>query len=70
MTISLGWWLVPLAVTVAAFWRASVNGREAHGLSKPSAEIVGALLVLAALSISLGAWLVWALAMLIWGVGA
>jgi len=60
VTISFGWWLAPLAVTILAFGYAIWDGPSS---ARPSyADAVIALIEYgAALIVSLIAWLVWAL---------
>jgi hypothetical protein len=62
LTIQFGWWLLPLALTVAAFWRAAYLDRD----NKPGGDynmsgIVSAVYYGLALIVSLAVWLVWAL---------
>lgn len=60
MTITLDWWLLPLAITIGAFLhfhRIWVKGtRDGIGRAIATAFAVGA-----ALNVSLVAWLAWAL---------
>ncbi len=62
-TLTAGWWLLPLAATIAAFWRAShldredTAGRGDYGF----AAFVSAIYYGCALILSLAAWLAWAL---------
>jgi hypothetical protein len=60
MTITLGWWVLPLMVTIAAFVAAGSYRPRPSGYGY--GDITGALLVMVALIVSLIAWLVWALA--------
>ncbi len=61
-TIQFGWWLLPLALTIAFFWRAAyldrdnTAGRGDYGFSAFASMFYygGALIV------SLVAWLAWA----------
>lgn len=65
MTITLGWWLLPLAITIGAFMhfhRIWVKGNQ-DGIGR---AIATAFAVAAALNVSLIAWLVWAL--IGWGI--
>lgn len=65
MTIVFGWWLAPLAVTVAAFtWQRWVhrNDKPAYGYGTIGAGIGGLLTFSAATVVSLTAWLAYALA--------
>jgi len=65
ITIHLGWWLAPLAVTAAAFiWHWWVHKDEVTGTGYGAiGDALGQLLTFSAATIaSLIAWLVWALA--------
>ena len=54
MTITIGYWIIPLVVTAAAFIIASRNDpRDTYGVG-------GAVNVALALIVSLVAWLIWA----------
>ena len=54
MTVTIGYWIIPLIVTVAAFFLAQLNDpRDQFGIS-------GAINVVLALVVSLIAWLIWA----------
>lgn len=59
MTISLGWWIAPLVVTLGAFiWALGKSAHTESGyLPVPSATVF----LPAATIVSLVAWLVWAL---------
>lgn len=62
-TITMGWWLVPLAITVATFggfavW--SISQPPASGYDSIGAGIAAAMVFLLATVVSLVAWLVWA----------
>lgn len=62
-TITLGWWLMPLAVTVAAFgyrWMFHQNDVYSGGFMNLN-ELGRLLTALLAGVISLTAWLIWAL---------
>lgn len=65
MTITLGWWIAPLVMTVLVFaWRAYMHkddGPSFGGYSAIGAGIGAALTLLAAVVVSLIAWLIWAL---------
>jgi hypothetical protein len=57
--IAAGWWLLPLAITVAAFIWAMLAGREQPGLY--GGGLIFNLLVWFAATIpALVAWLIWA----------
>lgn len=63
ITVSLGWWLVPLAVTIIAFgayitWE--VRTVPSYGYGRIGDGIASAILMAAALIVSLIAWLIWA----------
>lgn len=58
VTISIGWWLLPLAATIMAFgWVHWIDRRSGPSYG---ADIGGFILVSLATIISLIAWLVWA----------
>ncbi len=57
-TISAGWWLLPLAVTIAAFGYAAVVTRPSSSPGYGDG-IVGAFFYGFALIMSLGAWFIW-----------
>lgn len=63
-TFALGWWLAPTIVTIAAFiWHIWMNSEPS---SNGAYEMIGnavvwAFTALVAISVSLIAWLIWAL---------
>lgn len=59
MSISIGWWIVPLIITIAAFAWAAISARNERGtyLEGMAAVIVYPL----AMVVSLVAWLFWSL---------
>lgn len=60
LTITLGWWLMPLAVTAVCFGLAVANFSHSRGdYSFP--EVYNAMLLLVATIPVLVAWLIWAL---------
>lgn len=62
-TVNFGWWLLPLAVTVAAFgWYALWSMRQpaSFGYGRIGDGLAHALLFAAALIASLVAWLIYA----------
>lgn len=63
IAITLGWWLVPVLVTVAAFtwsiWRQ--DRRPAYDYGRIGQGIGNAILHGIAMVVSLTAWLIWAL---------
>lgn len=64
MIVHLGWWLIPLFVTIAAFsWRSWFHLGEVRSSGYGSiGQSLGYLITfLTASSISLLAWLVWAI---------
>lgn len=64
VTLYLGWWLAPLAVTVAAFVAAKFYTRDnpySGGYANAGAAAIDLIVFGLALIVSLVAWLVWAL---------
>lgn len=64
VTLTLGWWLVPLLFTVVAFSLSAFVARDDghHGdYSAVAGALVSVVLFGAATIISLVAWLIWAL---------
>lgn len=64
VTLTLGWWLAPLAVTMAVFaFSIIVDRSESRPTSYASIgnAVVGIFMYGAATIISLFAWLIWAL---------
>lgn len=62
--LHLGWWLLPFAVTIAAFvWRYWVHkdDQPSYGYGRIGAGLGELLTLAAALIVSLVAWLIWAL---------
>ncbi len=60
ITLTAGWWLLPLAVTMAAFTWSTITARPSSNPSYADG-IVGALVHGLALIASLVAWLFWAI---------
>lgn len=63
-TVEFGWWLLPLAVTIAAFSLAAFMNRDegSHGDYAAIGNAFVALIIYgAAMIASLLAWLIWAL---------
>jgi len=64
MTITIGWWLLPLLVTVASFaWAIPMRKHErpTGGMFDGLGYVLGAIRTLVALVVSLAAWLFWSL---------
>jgi hypothetical protein len=61
MTIELGWWAIPLVMTVASFVWANAYDRPDQDDWYGSMDLDGPLRFVAALIASLVAWFVWAL---------
>lgn len=63
MTLHLGTWLIPFAITIAALLIANREDRKisrnAFGYGKAGAAAVGIIAYLLAITISLAAWLAW-----------
>jgi hypothetical protein len=65
VTINAGWWILPMAVTVIAFSLSVFVSRDdgSHGdYSAIAGAFVSLVLFGAATTVSLIAWLIWALA--------
>jgi hypothetical protein len=64
MTIELGWWLAPLAITLTSFFLAERSSPKSSGRDYGSIGdgLVGMFYHLLAALLSLSAWLIWALA--------
>jgi len=64
ITLTFGWWLLPLAVTIAAFgWHswATKENRRTGGYEDIGMAMGQLITFSAALVVSLIAWLIWAL---------
>lgn len=63
ITISLGWWIAPAAITLLAFgWACAKEDRSpAYDYGRIGQGIGNAVLYGVALIVSLTAWLIWAL---------
>lgn len=65
VTIPVGWWLIPLTITVASFaWAIPMRANErptGHMFDGLGYAIGGGFRLAAALILSLLAWLVWSL---------
>lgn len=68
MTAFIGWWIVSLAITVTAFVRHFWSFRHDDIGADPIVATAWLFAFIEALTISLAAWLVWALAVIILGV--
>jgi len=63
--IKLGWWLVPVAVTLATLiwqWWVHKDDPPSYGYGSVGSALGQCLTLAAAIIVSLVAWLVWALA--------
>lgn len=64
-TISFGWWLLPLAVTIIAFsicwWVEGYDRRRGYYSRSPMEGIVSLVVWSPGIIVSLIAWLIWAL---------
>jgi hypothetical protein len=62
-TVSFGWWLVPLALTILFFGIAWCLSRtsEISYYDPIAAKIVDAVIYVAALNFSIIGWLIWAI---------
>ncbi|MBB3313649.1 putative membrane protein [Rhizobium sp. BK196] len=64
VTISLGWWILPMAITLIAFIVAGGMCRTEGGHGDYASignAVVGLVVLGAALIVSLIAWLIWAI---------
>lgn len=64
MTINIGWWLIPLLVTVVSFTvavRKAPQDQRGGYVPDVISPMLGAALLLIAAIVSLFAWLIWAL---------
>lgn len=61
MTITLGWWTLPLAVSLVPWAWACWPRPRSYGYGAIGDGLAGALRGCAAIIITLAAWLVWAL---------
>lgn len=62
MTFSLGWWAIPLALTIMSLFMVHKNWPEpAGGYAGAGNALLALLMLLAATAFSLLCWLVWAL---------
>lgn len=62
ITIDFGWWLLPLAITIAAYgWHWWVNKDVQYGGDYNFSVIETLMTFCLATSVSLFAWLIWAL---------
>lgn len=62
ITLSLGWWMIPAAVTALSFGAAAYVCRDMGDDRFGVAAVISAGFYLAATVLSLLAWLIWALA--------
>ena len=60
MTLTIGWWVAPAFITLAAVYVALRESPEQRG-DYDFSPIVGCLYLAAALIVSLVSWLIWAL---------
>jgi hypothetical protein len=64
MTITVGWWVLPLAVTLGAFiawWRWEAGQPAPSGYGAIGAGLASLIMGAGVVIVSLVAWLVWAL---------
>ncbi len=61
LTVSLGWWLVPAAVSAACFGCAAYASRDLGNDRFGAGAVIAFGFYLAAAVVSLLAWLIWAL---------
>lgn len=68
MTAIVGWWMLPLAITVAAFVRHFWLFRHDDIGADPVIATAWLFAFVEALTISLAAWLAWALVVIMRGI--
>ena len=61
MTLTIGWWAVPAFITIAALYMALREQPAPTGRDYGAGGVIGLMFVMAALVVSLIAWLIWAL---------
>lgn len=61
MTVTIGWWAIPAAITLAVIVCGLLPRAAPRGYTSVGDSIVGALFLLLGIIISLIAWLIWAL---------
>jgi hypothetical protein len=61
MTIELGWWIVPLTLTVVAFGLAFLLMRHEPGVSLAINRVINGFFLALAFIAALAGWLAWAL---------
>lgn len=64
MTVMIGWWIVPMMVTVTClmiviFWR-GIQTTHTDTISRGATALVNLLIIAVLIIISLTAWLIWA----------
>lgn len=60
MTITLGWWALPAAITILSIGSAFLPDSSPRGYGDLGSGIVGMFHLLIAVIVSLAAWLLWA----------
>lgn len=61
MSITIGWWAIPAFVTIAAVYIALREAPTSSGNDYGASAFIGVVMMMAALIISLIAWLIWAI---------
>lgn len=61
MEITVGWWAVPAFITIAAVFIAVREAPVSSGRDYGAGAFIGLAMMMAALIVSLIAWLIWAL---------
>lgn len=61
MSITIGWWAIPAFVTIAAVYIALREAPTSSGSDYGASAFIAVVMMMAALIVSLIAWLVWAI---------
>lgn len=61
MSITIGWWAIPAFVTIAAVYIALREAPNSSGLEYGASAFIRVVMMMAALIVSLIAWLIWAI---------
>jgi uncharacterized membrane protein len=61
MTVTIGWWAVPAFITIAAIYVAIREAPTSSGRDYGASAFIALAMLMAALIVSLVAWLIWAL---------
>jgi cytochrome c-type biogenesis protein CcmH/NrfG len=61
VSITIGWWAIPAFVTIAAVYIALREAPTSSGRDYGASAFIGVVMMMAALIVSLVAWLIWAI---------